>query len=754
MIVVLAAPSLADHVAKRGKLPPPRVQRAITRRAERFQRRLLATLRAQGVRIRPERSFTRTFNGFSAVLDGQAVAALERAPGVAGVYPVRAVYPASVSAATIARPELGEASGHRIGIEVSGLRGAGTTIALLDTGVDRSHPALEGRVTRGIDLVAPGTPANDPEAHGTRMAGILVGREPLDGVAPAARVVPIRVLAPRETEDGVAYAGRSDVLLEGIERAVDPDGDGAVDDAADVALAAVVEPYASFADAPEARAVAGALELGTLVVAPVGNDGPGAQGRGTVAAPAGSPSALAVGAIDTRAQVWNAEVTVEAGGEELYSGLARVLGPLAPDEGTELSGSDVALVQADGSPLAEKVAAAAAGGARAVLVAGTGLPSGALDLDAGTSVPALAVPLRVGAGFREAQEATEPITVEIGEVTPAPNMEAGRVAPFSSEGPSIGGAAKPELVAPGVGIVTADPEGGFATVTGSSAAAAVVAGAAALLREARPLLDARSLRSVLVTSASPLSSPGVSAAEQGAGLVDPTEAAASALAVEPAALVAELSPRRRSTASLQLRNLSSLDLPVELELEPEGAGLALRTRPARVVVPRGKTAEVAVRLSGSAAPGSLGSAAIVVRAGDDELARIPVLVKGRTSATRLVDELELSASAFRPSDDAPAVLSFRAGSVEGDASGLALGGVSLLEVELLNGRGKRLGVLARLRDLLPGRYAIGLTGRGPDGARLRPGRYVVRVRAHDAAASTEGAGASSTASVAFRILPG
>jgi len=36
-------------------------------------------------------------------------------------------------------------------------------------------------------------------------------------------------------------------------------------------------------------------------------------------------------------------------------------------------------------------------------------------------------------------------------------------------------------------------------------------------------------------------------------------------------------------------------------------------------------------------------------------------------------------------------------------------------------------VLAKRRELLPGRYTFGLTGRGPGGVRLRSGKYVVRV---------------------------
>jgi hypothetical protein len=47
-------------------------------------------------------------------------------------------------------------------------------------------------------------------------------------------------------------------------------------------------------------------------------------------------------------------------------------------------------------------------------------------------------------------------------------------------------------------------------------------------------------------------------------------------------------------------------------------------------------------------------------------------------------------------------------------------------VQLWHGS-KLLGVLARRRELLPGHYTFGLTGRGPDGGRLRRGDYVIRV---------------------------
>ena len=114
-------------------------------------------------------------------------------------------------------------------------------------------------------------------------------------------MLPIRVAGWQPTESGseLVYA-RSDQLIAGLERAVDPNGDGDEHDAVRVALVGVAEPYAAFADGPEAQAVQGALDLNTLVVAPAGNDGGAGPAFGSVAGP-GRCSGCACGRCDRRA---------------------------------------------------------------------------------------------------------------------------------------------------------------------------------------------------------------------------------------------------------------------------------------------------------------------------------------------------------------------------------------------------------------------------------------------------------------------
>ncbi|MFJ8688491.1 S8 family serine peptidase [Micromonospora wenchangensis] len=100
------------------------------------------------------------------------------------------------------------------------------------------------------------------------------------------------------------------------------------------------------------------------------------------------------------------------------------------------------------------------------------------------------------------------------------------VAGFSSRGPVAGGVVKPDLVAPGEGIRSAMPGGGYATLDGTSMATPQVAGVVALMWSANPALvgDLARTRSILRDTAQPAGpadlSCGPVTASSGAGLVD------------------------------------------------------------------------------------------------------------------------------------------------------------------------------------------------------------------------------------------
>jgi subtilisin family serine protease len=286
VIVVLNSPSLSDQVAAAGGKATEAQQRRWTAAALAADSLLISRLAQQGVRVEPEHRYARVLTGFSAPLDPRAVAYLEQAPEVAGVYPVRVTYPASTSSELIEKGGLAAGVGARPDVDLPGYDGGGVTIALLDTGIQPTHPYLLGQVGNGFDVVdkdedpAAKASPEDPtrfERHGTQLAGLLVGSEgpaKMNGVARGANVLPIRVAGwQREAGGRWAVYGRTDQLIAGLERAVDPNADGVALDGARVALVGVAEPFAAFEDSPSARAVAGALRLDTLVVAPSGNDG-------------------------------------------------------------------------------------------------------------------------------------------------------------------------------------------------------------------------------------------------------------------------------------------------------------------------------------------------------------------------------------------------------------------------------------------------------------------------------------------------
>jgi hypothetical protein len=394
-----------------------------------------------------------------------------------------------------------------------------------------------------------------------------------------------------------------------------------------------------------------------------------------------------------------------------------------------------------------------------VLVYGTGLPAGALDLDETAPVPVVALPDEAGRAAVEGLIRGAPVTASLGEVARTANESSGEVAAFSSRGLAFDGRVKPDLVAPGVGIATSDAGANgdgsarFATVTGSSASAAVVAGSAALVAQARPGLSAPELKSALVGSARQLLREGGPArvTEQGAGLVDPGAALAAELTVEPATLAfgRALSPPWRARRTLTVRNVSTRTLRVGFGVSGDVAAprVTFAVNPSRLTLAPGGV--VKVRLSAAArARTGLASGALVVSAGGARPVRVPWAVAFSTPPRRLVGAVRLSHSRFQASDSAPVVLAFRAGQVVGTGDARTIEPVAQLDAELWTAGGRRLGVIARLRNLLPGRYALGLTGRGPRGSPLAPGTYAVRLRARP----VDGKPLASTADAVFTIV--
>ncbi|MEV5961951.1 type VII secretion-associated serine protease mycosin [Kribbella sp. NPDC051952] len=172
--------------------------------------------------------------------------------------------------------------------------GTGVTVAVVDSGVDADHPQLHrpGKVLPGRDFFLVGNlPGNfDCVSHGTGVASIIVADATAGvgfrGVAPGARILPVRV-TDRETVDtgGVRYVDPN-VLARGIVYAVN-------------AGAKVINlSMAGDQDqAPVRKAVAYAVRKDVVVVAAVGNDQRNSAGS-LPSYPAAYSGVLGVGSVD------------------------------------------------------------------------------------------------------------------------------------------------------------------------------------------------------------------------------------------------------------------------------------------------------------------------------------------------------------------------------------------------------------------------------------------------------------------------
>src|SRR5581483_11421387 len=571
---------------------------------------------------------------------------------------------------------------------------------------------LRGRVLAGIDLVggdpgahaaaSPGYPVR-LEEHGTEMAGIVAR------VAAGAAVLPIRVAGWQPDSSGTsAVYARSDQVIAGLDRAVDPNGDGDAHDAARIALVALSEPFAGFTDGPESLAVAGARALDLLVVAPSGNDVTSAAAYGDLSAPGGAPDALTVGALDTRASEADAHVTVRCGLRTLLDATMPLAGDSTPTRALDLQvarprsgrsaltaffsrrgGSIVAgraaLLAAGSSPgpAAERAAEA---GASAVLLYGRSVTLPAGGLGRGVDVPVLSLPQRVAHQMLERLAAGARVTVTLGRARELANGEGDHVASFSSTGLAFDGSVKPDVVAPGVGIETVGT-GGAVTVSGSSVSAAV----------------------------------------------------AGEVAASPAtlALGTSTAPGRKVRAAFTLTDLSSRKLSITLGIRTQHEGAAtveFTLRPSRVVLRPGHSVLVHVdALTASRAIGDeTADGAVIGSVAGGGTVRIPWALAFDAQPVDLIARASLSSTTFAASDTRPAVLTLQAGRVIATGGGIEVRPLARLDVLLRHAGGESLGLLARVRDVLPGVYRFGLTGRGPGGAPLAPGGYVAVVLAYPA----------------------
>lgn len=220
--------------------------------------------------------------------------------------------------------------------------GEGVTIAIVDTGVDDTHPDLQGVLLPGINLINRQAKAVDDNGHGTMIAGVIAGQgqqastsrsdtPTVQGIAPGVKILPIKAL------DNLGR-GDSRTVAQGVLEAVKA--------GVDIIVLSLTDPI----DDPSMRqAIERAEKANVLVVAAAGND------SSRTHYPANYPTVLGVGAIDmsdhpTPFTNYGDGVDLVAYGQDIFtttSTLATPLGrPYVVASGTSLAAPQVAAVAA------------------------------------------------------------------------------------------------------------------------------------------------------------------------------------------------------------------------------------------------------------------------------------------------------------------------------------------------------------------------------------------------------------------------
>ncbi|HYG57667.1 MAG TPA: S8 family peptidase, partial [Symbiobacteriaceae bacterium] len=165
-----------------------------------------------------------------------------------------------------------------------GNRGQGVRVAILDTGIDSTHPDLS--VAGGINVIDPAAGWADDNGHGTAMAGIIAasGRHGLTGVAPDVSLYAVKVL----DADGAGYLGD---VVRGLDWAI-----------AQKVQVVSISLGSHAASRALAQAIDRAREAGITVVASAGNGGrPNGKGM-SLDYPATIPGVLSIGAVGPNLQ--------------------------------------------------------------------------------------------------------------------------------------------------------------------------------------------------------------------------------------------------------------------------------------------------------------------------------------------------------------------------------------------------------------------------------------------------------------------
>ncbi|MEE6283230.1 S8 family serine peptidase [Georgenia sp. MJ170] len=642
--------------------PRPTTRGGSTATIQQAQRDFVAEAQSAGAELDVRQTFSTLWSGLSATMDEDAVEIVSDLPQVRAVYPVLPVQapdrPANV-------PELVSAlsmTGADVAQSELGFDGEGIRVGVIDTGVDYDHPDLGGsgvdgetgfpteKVVAGWDFVGddynadpesagyqpvpmPDPDPDDCNGHGTHVAGIVGAQGDVlaggvRGAAPGVELGAYRVF-------GCDGSTEADIMVAAMERALA--------DGMDVVNQSIGSAFASWPQYPTAVASDNLVDAGVVMVASIGNSG--VEGTWSAGAPGVGEDVIGVASYD------NVSVTatlLEIDGEQ-HPFIPATGAPEPPTEGSlplvrlgepgsaearvcvpieaDLTGQAVLVERGahadhpdcDASFYAKSLAAQQAGAAAVLLYNNVpGLFSATVEGAEEITIPVAGLSQESGLAADAAVldgGATLTWTDEVGSM---PNPTGGLISSFSSYGLGADLSLKPDIGAPGGNIYSTYPleKGEFATVSGTSMAAPHVAGAVALLLQARPDVEAHDVRDLLLNSADPAVwslNPDLGLIEpvhrQGAGMLDIDDTILATTSVSPGKLSLGESEAGPVTRTLTVTNngedtvtyeLSSIDA-VATAGDPDNPGFfggeSDVVMPDLVIVPAGESASFQVSIA-------------------------------------------------------------------------------------------------------------------------------------------------------------
>jgi len=742
-IVEMEGDPVASHVARHAPRAGVHGQVAGARRVQIHEQQRVVRAQVEASEAQVVGILDTVANAFIVNIADEKAAKLATIPGVLRVHPVRKFKLVLDHALPLHHvPEAWQ----QVGL---GNAGAGMKIAMIDTGIDVQHagfqdpsltvPAGFPRMNASSDLAYtnnkvivarsysslfdspdPDPSARDHVGHGTATAMAAAGvantgpLAAISGVAPKAWLGSYKVFGSPGVNDGASESA----VLTAIE--------DAVNDGMDVISLSLGSLEASrIQDDIEVQALERAAGLGIIVVVAAGNDGPAPN---TIASPGTAPSAITVGASKNdrvfagSAAIGGGPPVVALPGSGANSPTP-ITAPLASVAALDENGlacvplpngslqGRIALILRGQCTFSSKLTNAQSAGAVAALVVVDAQEQDPFTMGVrSATLPASMVGNADGVVI-EQQLAQNPSLSATLSFTPGPlSASTGGLVTFSSQGPSVDLSVKPDLIAVGVNFYTAtqsfDKKGemydptGYTITQGTSFATPLVAGAAALLKAARPGLTNAQYRSLLIDSAG---AAWGTAQQTGAGILNMAAALNATAAATPAELSFQVGDGNPNLSrSLTISNLGSSSTVFQLATMPRSGAPAPALSTSAISLNPGASAQIAVNFSASAlGPGQYEGYIRVADTSTGFEAHVPYWYAVPSNTPAFITVLNASQGAVQTQSGEDSVL-FRVT----DASGIALTNIQPV-VTVISGTGVLSSVNSR-NSLIPGAFGINL----------------------------------------------